>query len=103
VSSARGSGGPRKKRPPPEEEPLAALAALDPAADRATQNALIRQCLAHRHFRVVARAATLAGERSLREQVPQLLSAWPRFLVEPTHRVDPQSCRTFSPNASRRG
>jgi hypothetical protein len=34
-------------------------------------------------FRVVARAATLAGERSLRERLPDLLSAYARFLVAP--------------------
>jgi HEAT repeat protein len=66
-----------------EEKKLAALNALDPAADRAVQNATIEKYLADKHFRVVARAATLAGERSLRERLPDLLRAYARFLVEP--------------------
>jgi HEAT repeat protein len=66
-----------------EEKKLEALNALDPTADRSVQNATIEKYLADKHFRVVARAATLAGERSLRERLPDLLSAYARFLVEP--------------------
>src|ERR1700730_3467714 len=65
------------------EKKLEALNALNPAADRSVQNATIKKCLADKHCRVVARAATLAGERSLREPLPDLLSAYIRFLVEP--------------------
>lgn len=82
-------GGARKKKAAPEDEPLAALASLAPETERAAQNALIGQCLEHRHFRVVARAATLAGERGLREQVAQLVRAYPRFLDNPVKK-DPQ-------------
>src|ERR1700736_3512461 len=65
------------------EKKLDALNALDPTADRSVQNATIKKYLADKHCRVVARAATLAGERSLRERLPDLLSAYSRFLVEP--------------------
>src|SRR6267142_2143793 len=71
------------KRQKPEDRKLEALNALDPTADRSVQNATIEKCLADKHFRVVARAATLAGERSLRERLPDLSSAYARFLVEP--------------------
>jgi HEAT repeat protein len=70
-------------RPKSEEKKLEALNALDPAGDRSVQNATIEKYLADKHFRVVARAATLAGERSLRERLPDLMSAYARFLVEP--------------------
>jgi HEAT repeat protein len=66
-----------------EEKGLGALNALDPTADRSVQNATIKKCLADEHCRVVARAATLAGERSLHERLPDLLSAYGRFMVEP--------------------
>src|SRR5882724_11823156 len=66
-----------------EERKLEALNALDPTADRSVQNAAIEKFLADKNFRVVARAATIAGERSLRERLPDLLSAYARFLVEP--------------------
>jgi HEAT repeat protein len=82
-------GGARKKKTAREEARLAALAALAPGTDRLAQNALIGECLADRHFRVVARAATLAGERGFREQIPQLLRAYPQFLDDPCKR-DPQ-------------
>jgi HEAT repeat protein len=69
-----------------EEEKLEALNALDPAADRTVQNATIEKYLADKHFRVVSRAARLAEERSLRERVPNLLSAYERFLEDPVKR-----------------
>jgi HEAT repeat protein len=65
------------------EKKLKALNALDPTADRSVQSATIEKYLADKHFRVVARAATLAGERALHERLPDLLSAYARFLVEP--------------------
>jgi len=65
------------------EKKLEVLNALNPAADRSVQNATIEKCLADKHCRVVARAATLAGERSLHERLPDLVSAYGRFLVEP--------------------
>jgi hypothetical protein len=71
-----------------EEQRLAALNALDPTADRGVQNALIARSLEDRGCRIVARAATLAGERSLHEQVPQLLRAYARFLKDPI-KTDP--------------
>ena len=70
-----------KKRP--EEAKLEALAALDPATDRRLQNEAISQALQDRHYRVVARAATLAGERGLGEREKDLLAAYPRFLEDP--------------------
>jgi HEAT repeat protein len=65
------------------EKKLQALNALDPTADRSVQNATIEKYLADKHSRVAARAATLAGERALHERLPDLLSAYARFLVEP--------------------
>jgi len=69
-----------------ELKKLELLSAFDPAADRALQNALIKQCLEDRHVRVVAKAATLAGEHSLREQIPALLNAYADFLQDPVKR-----------------
>lgn len=65
------------------EKKLTALSALDPTVERSVQNSTIEKYLADKHFRVVARAATLAGERALHERLPDLLSAYARFLVEP--------------------
>jgi hypothetical protein len=76
-------------RPQPEEKSLDALNALAPTADRAAQNVAIKQALENKHFRVVARAAVLAGERSLRERIPDLMSAYARFLSDPVKR-DPK-------------
>jgi len=78
-----------KKRPDPAEDALQALNALHPEVDRAAQNEAISQALAHPSFRVVARAAALAGERALHERIPDLLAAWPRFLQDGVKR-DPQ-------------
>jgi HEAT repeat protein len=72
-----------KAKPRPWEEELAALNALDPAAERGAQNEAISLALASKHYRVVTRAATLAGERVLHERIPDLLAAWPRFLHDP--------------------
>jgi len=78
-----------RSKPGPWELQLAALNALDPAAERAIQNETISRALADRHFRVVARAATLAGERALHERIPDLLQAWTRLLDDPV-KQDPQ-------------
>jgi hypothetical protein len=79
-----------RKKPAPEDGRLAALAALEPGTERAAQKALLEDCLADRHYRVVARAATLAAQRGLTELVPPLLAAYPRFLEEPARKCDPQ-------------
>jgi HEAT repeat protein len=68
------------------EAQLDALNALDPAAERATQNDVIGKALADKSFRVVAKAATLAGERHLHEREQDLLAAYPRFLSDPVKR-----------------
>jgi len=68
------------KQAPREAEALEALNALEPTTERSAQLAAVRNALQHRAFHLVAKAATLAGERSLHECVPELLSAFPRFL-----------------------
>jgi len=73
----------------PEERKLDALNALDPAVDRSQQNAAIKKFLADKHFRVVAKAATLAAERSLHERTTDLITAYGRFLCDPVKR-DPK-------------
>jgi HEAT repeat protein len=72
-------------RPRPEEK-LEALGSVDGAADRAVQSTAIKPFLSDKHFRVVAKAATLAGERSLVDLTPGLLSAYARFLEDPIKR-----------------
>jgi HEAT repeat protein len=73
-------------RPRPEEKKLEALSSVDGAADRVVQSTAIKPFLSDKHFRVVAKAATLAGERSLAELIPGLLSAYARFLEDPVKR-----------------
>jgi hypothetical protein len=73
-------------RPRPEDKKLEILSTVDSAADRAVQSATIKPYLADKHFRVVSRAASLAGERSLPELIPDLLTAYARFLEEPVKR-----------------
>ena len=73
-------------RPRPEEKKLEALSSVDGAADRVVQSTAIKPFLSDKHFRVVAKAATLAGERSLAELIPGLLSAYARFLEDPIKR-----------------
>jgi hypothetical protein len=70
----------------PEESKLEALNGIDATADRAAQSATIKPFLGDKHFRVVAKAANLTGERSLLELIPDLLSAYARFLVDPVKR-----------------
>ncbi|HEX4267338.1 MAG TPA: hypothetical protein VHY36_05590 [Steroidobacteraceae bacterium] len=71
------------------EQTLDILNALEPTADRALQNAAVQKHLEDRHFRVVAKAASLAEERALHERVPDLLKAYPYFAVDPVKR-DPK-------------
>lgn len=80
---------PARKRTAAWEEKLQALQMLPPDAGRAVQNQAISSGLADLHYRVVARAATLAGERALHERTTDLVAAWPRFLQEGVKR-DPQ-------------
>lgn len=68
------------------EAQLDALNALDPAADRVMQNEALGKALADKSFRVVAKAATLAGERHLHEREKDLLAAYERFLSDPVKR-----------------
>jgi HEAT repeat protein len=48
-------------RPRPEERKLEELSSVDSAADRVVQSEAIKHFLSDKHFRVVAKAATLAG------------------------------------------
>jgi HEAT repeat protein len=73
---------------------LDALNALGPVAPRTEQLAALKGALADRHFLVVARAATLSGERLLHELIPDLVSAYARFLAEAVKR-DPR-CKAKS-------
>jgi HEAT repeat protein len=73
-------------RPRPEEKKLEALSGVDGSADRVAQCAAIKPFLADKHFRVVAKAATLAGERSLPGLIPELIGAYARFLDDPVKR-----------------
>ena len=73
----------------PEDRKLQELCALSPAAERSIQNGTIGKYLQDKHFRVVAKAAALAEERSLRERIPDLLNAYARFLVDPVKK-DPK-------------
>jgi hypothetical protein len=71
-------------RPRPEEQKLETLIEL--AADRELLSAALVPFLGDKHFRVVAKAATVAGERSMPDLTPALLSAYARFLDEPVKR-----------------
>src|SRR5882724_7169456 len=73
-------------RPRPEERKLEDLSSVDSSADRVVQSAAIKPFLSDKHFRVVAKAATLAGERSLPDLTADLLSAYARFLADPVKR-----------------
>lgn len=68
------------------EAQLDALQALDPAAERATQNEIIGKALGDKYARVVAKAARLAGERHLHEREQDLLAAYARFLNDAVKR-----------------
>jgi HEAT repeat protein len=71
-------------RPGPEDKKLESLGRI--AADRAVCSATLAPFLADKHFRVVAKAATVAGERSLSDLTPDLLAAHARFLDDPVKR-----------------
>lgn len=73
-------------RPRPEDKKLEILGTIDSAVDRAAQSATIKPYLADKHFRVVSRAASLAGERALPDLTPDLLTAYARFLEDPVKR-----------------
>ena len=80
---------PRNRGAGSESKALEALSALDPTAERASQIAAIRRALGNTHFRVVARAAAIAEQRSLHEVIAELLVAYGRFLHDPVKR-DPK-------------
>lgn len=64
------------------EQALQALNELAADGDRARLNAAIAQALDHASFRIVARAASLAGDHGLEERVPDLLAAFARLLPD---------------------
>lgn len=68
------------------QDALHTLNSLAPVAPRADQLGVLGTALTDRHFLVVARAATLGGERLLHELIPALLSAYGRFLQDPLKR-----------------
>lgn len=68
----------------PEDKKLESLGLI--AADRTVASTTLAPFLADKHFRVVARAATVAGERSLPDLAPNLLAAYARFLDDPVKR-----------------
>ena len=68
---------------------LDTLNALTPETPRSLVLTALRQSLAERHVLVVARAATLAGDRLVHELIPDLLQAYPRFETDALKR-DPQ-------------
>jgi hypothetical protein len=70
------------------EQKLAELDALP--ADRGARSEPLAAALAHKHYRVVAKAARLAADALLYDLVPLLLGAYPRFLDKPL-KTDP-SC-----------
>jgi hypothetical protein len=71
------------------EERLAKLSELHSLADRTAQVALVKESLADRSARVVAKAATLCGELTLRELTPDLKEAYARLAIDGVKR-DPQ-------------
>jgi HEAT repeat protein len=77
------------KRQSPEEK-IEALSAIAAASERNELDATLQKALEDRHFRVVAKAASLVGERSLHERAKDLIAAYARFLDDPIKR-DP-SC-----------
>jgi HEAT repeat protein len=81
--------GPRQSAEAKAQAALDILNGLAPAAPRAEAAAVLKKALADRHFLVVSRAATLTGEKLLHELIPDLLSAFARFLQDPVKR-DPR-------------
>lgn len=70
------------------ETKLAALGELDLSSDVAAAQAALRAALAERHYRVVAKAAELAGERLFYDLQVPLRDAYARFLRDPV-KTDP--------------
>jgi len=68
------------------DEKLAELDALP--TDRGARSVPLAAALAHRHYRVVAKAARLAGDGLLYDLMPALRGAYPRFLDKPV-KADP--------------
>ncbi len=68
---------------------LDALNQLSPVAPRAAVIEALKKGLGDRHFLVVARAATLSGEKLLHELMPDLHNAYARLVQDPVKR-DPQ-------------
>jgi HEAT repeat protein len=81
--------GPRQSAETKAQAALDILNGLEPAAPRAAAATVLKKALADRHFLVVSRAATLSGEKLLHELIPDLLSAFARFLQDPVRR-DPR-------------
>jgi HEAT repeat protein len=77
---------PRKGADSRAQVALDALNALEPVAPRTDQLAVLLKALNDPHFLVVARAATLAGDRLLHELSGDLVYAYARFLKEPVKR-----------------
>lgn len=77
---------PRKGADSRAQVALDALTALEPVTPRTDQLAVLLKALNERHFLVVARAATLAGERLLHELSGDLVYAYARFLKDPVKR-----------------
>jgi hypothetical protein len=68
------------------EQTLAELDELPP--EREARSEPLAAALAHKHYRVVAKAARLAADALLYDLVPALLVAYPRFLDKPL-KTDP--------------
>ena len=81
--------GPRQSADAKAQAALDVLNALEPVAPRTETAAVLKKALADRHFLVVSRAATLAGERLLHELIPDLCTAFTRFVQDPVKR-DPR-------------
>src|SRR5580658_6350346 len=65
---------------------LDVLNALHPITPRSALIEALKKALAERHFMVVARAATLSGEKLLHELIPELKSAYARLVHDPVKR-----------------
>jgi HEAT repeat protein len=79
----------RSARQTPDAKAQAALDllnSLDPITPRSALIEALKKALADRHFMVVARAASVSGEKLLHELIPDLTSAYARFLHDPVKR-----------------
>ena len=77
---------PRQSAESRSEAALHALNALEPIAPRTEQLVVLLKALNDKSYLVVARAATLAGERLLHELIADLMYAYARFLQDPVKR-----------------